>query len=201
MRPDASLERDGTILSVGPGLYYKNFPTLLHALAQPVLAAARMVRVGETRPEHLALAAELGVLDRIEQTGRVSDDELIRRYQTCAVLAQPSYNEGFGLPVAEAMLCGLPVVVSDGGALPEVAGSAGKVVPLRTRRPRQPVNMDDARDLAATLAEVLGDQALRRRMSETGLSEAERFRPASVRPRLLDAYAHAAELAKARNGA
>ncbi|MFH1984926.1 MAG: glycosyltransferase family 4 protein [Pseudomonadota bacterium] len=62
-------------------------------------------------------------------TGRVSDAELVRQYARASVAVVPSEYEGFGLPVGEAMACGVPVVSSTGGALPEVVGEAGVLVP------------------------------------------------------------------------
>lgn len=201
MQPEpATVREPGTIVSVGPELYYKNLKTLIHSLAEPELRDARLIRVGHLSDGARETARRLGVEGRIEETGFLTDAELVGLYQRGAVLAQPSYSEGFGLPVAEAMLCGLPVVVSDGGALPEVAGTAGRVVPLRARRPRQPVDTDDARALALALAEVLGDEGLRRAMSEAGLREAERFRREAVRAQLLSAYELAFANARRRRG-
>lgn len=60
--------------------------------------------------------------------GEVSDDELARLYRGALCLAYPSLYEGFGLPVAEAMACGTPVVTSAGGATEEVAGGAAVLV-------------------------------------------------------------------------
>ncbi len=177
-----------TIVSIGPELYYKNLDLLIHALAEPELRDATLLRVGGLSGRLREVARRLGVEQRITDTGFVTDEELIGVYQRGTVLAHPSYSEGFGLPVAEAMLCGLPAVVSDGGSLPEVVGAAGRVVPLRGRRPRQEVNMDDTRDFACALNQVLNDEDLRRSMSRSGLAEAERFSPSAVRSRLLDAY-------------
>lgn len=202
MRSAPEVPREaGLIVSVGPQLYYKNLDLLLHALAQPELRHARLVRVGRLSDASRATAHQLGVDRQIEETGFLSDEALIALYQRGTVLAQPSYCEGFGLPVAEAMLCGLPVVVSDGGALPEVVGTAGRIVPLRGRRPRQPVNRDDAKAFALALAEVLGDEALRRTMSEAGLREAERFTRVPVRAGLLAAYEKAKAHAQRRRRA
>lgn len=62
-------------------------------------------------------------------TGRVDNDEFVRQYARASVAVVPSVYEGFGLPVGEAMACGVPVVSTTGGALPEVAGDAAMLVP------------------------------------------------------------------------
>jgi glycosyltransferase involved in cell wall biosynthesis len=61
-------------------------------------------------------------------TGYVSDDELVRLYSAAACFVFPSFAEGFGFPVLEAMACGTPVVTSDRTSLPEVAGDAALLV-------------------------------------------------------------------------
>lgn len=192
----------GTILSVGTIAEYKNIPGLLYAFAQPALKGARLIRIGSPfGPELLALARQLGVEGRIEERGFVSDEDLLFAMRECSVLAQPSFSEGFGMPVAEAMACVMPVVVSDGGALPEVAGGAGKIVTFHQRAPAAKPNLDDARDFAAAVAEVLDDRALQARMSEAGQREVERFRPAVVREQLKVAYCAALTSATRRSEA
>ena len=57
-------------------------------------------------------------------TGRISDEEFVRQYAKATVAVIPSVYEGFGLPAGEAMACGLPVISTNGGALPEVVGDA-----------------------------------------------------------------------------
>ena len=71
---------------------------------------------------------ELGLADRVQFRSGLTREELADEFRTATVAVTPSLYEGFGLPAAEAMSCGTPVVVTDGGALPEVAGSAGIVV-------------------------------------------------------------------------
>jgi len=60
--------------------------------------------------------------------GRVDDDELARLYRGARCLVYPSHYEGFGIPVAEALACGTPVVTSRGSAMEEVAGNAAVLV-------------------------------------------------------------------------
>lgn len=86
--------------------------------------------VGWDAERDLALPQTLGIPDSVIFTGRVSSEVLQSLYLGASIYAQPSWTEGFGLPVLEAMGNRVPVVVSDGGALPEVVGEAGVVVPL-----------------------------------------------------------------------
>ena len=72
---------------------------------------------------------ELGIRPWVEFTGRISDAELVRHYARAAAAVIPSVYEGFGLPAGEAMACGVPVISTTGGALPEVVGDAGLLVP------------------------------------------------------------------------
>lgn len=195
----AAVERQrATILSVGTTAEYKNIPVLLHALARPELKGARLVRVGNPLDLKLpALVRKLGLEDRIEDLGPISDERLIGLMRTATVLAQPSRDEGFGMPVAEAMACGLPVVASDSGALPEVMGRAGKIIPFR-KHDAGPADLDDALDFAQAVAGVLESAEQRREMCEAGLLEAGRFRAGPVREQLLAAYDAAREFAAAR---
>lgn len=75
------------------------------------------------------LVGRLGIQDRVTFTGRISDEEFIRQYAMATAAVVPSVYEGFGLPVGEAMACGVPVISTTGGALPEVVGDAGILVP------------------------------------------------------------------------
>ena len=75
------------------------------------------------------LVRKLGIGHRINFTGRIDDREFVRQYARATVAVVPSVYEGFGLPVGEAMACGVPVISTTGGALPEVVGNAGILVP------------------------------------------------------------------------
>ncbi len=75
------------------------------------------------------LVHQLGIQDIVTFTGRISDEEFVRQYAMATAAVIPSVYEGFGLPVGEAMACGVPVISTTGGALPEVVGDAGILVP------------------------------------------------------------------------
>ena len=158
-------------LAVGTIEPRKNFDQLIAAFAQ-----ARRQPGG---PRMLAIAGRRGwlyegVFRAIEEYDvggavrfleYVPDADLATLYSTADALAMPSAYEGFGIPVIEAMACGTPVICSDGGALPEVAGAAALVVPV-----------GDIGQLAEALVEVTSDTVLCERMRVLGLNRASQFR-------------------------
>ena len=114
---------------------YKNVPMLVEAFqrikaASPFPVRLKVIGPKDPRyPEAEQRAAELGLLGDIEFTGFVSSTELAESYRTTDLLAHPSRYEGFGLQLVEAMAAGTPVLCTDGGAQPEVAGGAAEIVP------------------------------------------------------------------------
>jgi glycosyltransferase involved in cell wall biosynthesis len=99
----------------------------------------------------------------VEFTGRVDPAELVRQYARASAAVVPSVYEGFGLPAGEAMACGVPVISTTGGALPEVVGDAGILVP-----PADPAA------LAAAILAVLDDPAYGRELGRRGLLRVRR---------------------------
>ncbi len=75
------------------------------------------------------LIRDLGIGDRVTFTGRITHAAFVQEYARASVAVVPSLYEGFGLPAGEAMACAVPVVSTTGGALPEVVGNAGVLVP------------------------------------------------------------------------
>lgn len=102
--------------------------------------------------------------ERVRFLGYVDDETLAGLYANAALFVLPSQEEGFGLPALEAMASGTPVIVSDGGALPEVVGEAGLIF-------CQP----DLRKLVHLLREALSNAKLRRALTEKGLARATKF--------------------------
>lgn len=96
---------------------------------------------------------------RVNFTGKVGLEELVEHYSRAEVAVVPSLYEGFGLPAAEAMACGLPVIATTAGALPEVVedGKSGILVPPK-----------DSHALAKAIEQLLSDEQLRRVMGEEG---------------------------------
>ena len=111
----------------------KGLKYLLHALA--ALAPARpdlhLVVIGQPKENSpvLKLIGDLGIGDRVRFTGYVNQDDYVRQYARASMAVVPSLYEGFGLPAGEAMACGVPVISTTGGALAEVVGDAGLLVP------------------------------------------------------------------------
>lgn len=75
------------------------------------------------------LLKTLKLQDRVSFISGISTQALVEEYAAAQIAVSPSLYEGFGLPAGEAMACGLPIIATDGGALPEVVGEAGHIVP------------------------------------------------------------------------
>ena len=137
------------------GLYY-----LLHALRQVAdIRPVELVVVGTPKKNGIIkrLIQSLDLKNHIRFTGRLNDGDFLLEYAKASLAVVPSLYEGFGLPVGEAMACGLPVICTTGGALPEVAGDAAKLVPP-----------GDANSLARAILELLEDKNQRGKLAEAG---------------------------------
>jgi glycosyltransferase involved in cell wall biosynthesis len=101
---------------------------------------------------------------RIDLPGYVSPEQLATLYRTASIFAFPTLDEGFGMPVLEAMSCGLPVIASAGSALPEVCGDAALLV--------NPLEVDE---IAAALVQVASDENVARELTGKGQCRAQEF--------------------------
>ena len=118
-------ERGTHVLFVGTAHPRKNLEALRAALP-PDRELRAVLGLAADRPDAHALYAAAS-RPPVVVVEAPSDADLAREMATAAVFCLPSFSEGFGLPALEAMACGTPVVVGDGGALPEVVGDAGVV--------------------------------------------------------------------------
>ncbi len=147
----------------------KNIVTLVKAFAAVPERLRRthdLVLIGDVskRPDVRAAIEQAGIASETRLVGVVSDDALIGWYQGACVFAFPSLYEGFGLPVLEAMACGVPVLCSNSSSLPEVAGDAAVLV--------DPRNVEQ---WSVELARLLDDDGLRKELSERGRARALTF--------------------------
>ena len=105
------------------------------------------------------LVRKLGLGGRVTFTGKLSAEDLRREYQSARVTVVPSLYEGFGLPAAESLACGTPVVATTAGALPEVIGEEGAGILVPPRNPSA---------LAAGIERALEENGQRERMGKAG---------------------------------
>jgi glycosyltransferase involved in cell wall biosynthesis len=147
---------------------HKNLGRLLDALSllpeerRPVLVLPGYSTEHES--ELRAHAAGVGVSQNVRFVGWVSPEELEGLYGVASCFVFPSLYEGFGLPVLEAMVRGLPVACSDRGALPEVVGDAALIF-----------DAESPRSIADAIEELLQDEALAARLRRAGLERARRL--------------------------
>jgi len=170
------------LLHTGGHDVVKNLPGLLEAFA--VLAGQgrdiELVIAGEHGPPTapiIARAAMLGLLDRVRLPGFLPRRDLIALYRGATAVVYPSWAEGFGLPVIEAMSCGAPVVASSAGALAEVGGDACLYA-----------DPADAAAIASQAARVMDDASLAADLSRRGRARAERFTWRETARRTLQVY-------------
>jgi glycosyltransferase involved in cell wall biosynthesis len=108
------------------------------------------------------LVAELGIGDIVCFTGRIKNEEFADYYSKATIAVVPSLYEGFGLPAAEAMACGVPLISTNGGALPEVVGDAGIIV--------EPA---DSVALAKEIIFLLNNADQRKKMAKAGIERVD----------------------------
>jgi glycosyltransferase involved in cell wall biosynthesis len=155
------------VLYVGRLNERKNIRTLIRAM--PLLAdrTISFVLSGSKDWKMSPIAEEIkksGIENRIIQTGFVDDADLPVLYSLAKVFCYVSYDEGFGLPVLEAMASGVPVVAANTGSLPEICGEAGNYV-----------NPHDPADVAAMIYILLTDEKLYAEKRRKGMERAKDF--------------------------
>lgn len=179
----SSYQGQDFLLAVGTLEPRKNYYRLVKAYAQvlrnkpdtpPLLIAGG---TGWMFEGFSKLLAELGIAERVVMLGFSSDAELRWLMQHCTLFLYPSYWEGFGLPVIEAMSQGACVITSRSTSLPEVAGDAASLV-----------DPHDTADIAAAIERLLADPAARQDFAQRAVHQAAKFSWRRSAEQLLEHY-------------
>ena len=166
LRFPPGVRREKIILNVGAVQTRKNIARLVEAF-ETVDSSWRLVIVGARgygSGEILRRIGQSPARDRISVTGYVSPETLAAHYASAMIFAFPSLDEGFGMPLLEAMAAGIPIVTSNRSALPEVAGDAAILVDPESTAP-----------LGKALRDLAGSPERRHELSLLGEKRAELF--------------------------
>jgi glycosyltransferase involved in cell wall biosynthesis len=158
------------ILSVGTVEPRKNLSLLLKAYSRLPAGFKKEIKLvlvgkkGWINQTFFEEIKELGIAGDITFTGFVPTEELPYIYNLADLFVYPSFYEGFGLPVLEAMACGTPVIVSNRSSLPEVVGDAGRLI-----------DPEDYYELQTAIQQIYRDQSSREQMKNKGIEQAKKF--------------------------
>jgi glycosyltransferase involved in cell wall biosynthesis len=180
------------VLTVGDLQPRKNHLGLLHAfeetLRQHPHLPHRLVFVGKetwsSKELHRAVLRS-NVAGRVHFTGFVEDPDLLQFYGACDLFVFPSFYEGFGLPILEAMACGRAVACSSATAMPEVANAAGILF--------DPYSVPE---MSRAISDVLLDEEMRVRLERLGTNRAASFTWERAAQRTLEVYYEVAGVSK-----
>ena len=126
------------------------------------------------------MCAESDFASDIFLTGYFPHESLPLLYSSADACIVPAVNEGVGLPVLEALACGVPVACSKSGSLPEVAGKHALYF-----------DSDDIQDMASCIEQIITDEATRRNLAEGGIDWTKRFSWEKTGSRTLDVLVRA----------
>jgi glycosyltransferase involved in cell wall biosynthesis len=166
-RPIPNIPRENVILCVGAIQRRKNQAALVRAF-RAVPPDWTLVLAGSHGYEAEAVLREIAnspARDRIKITGYLPEAEIARWYAKASIFAFPSLDEGFGMPVLEAMAAGVPVIAGNRSSLPEICGDAAMLI--------DPSNDEE---LAHSVNSLATDPDLCRKMVKAGKLHAAGFR-------------------------
>jgi glycosyltransferase involved in cell wall biosynthesis len=159
-----SMPRENIVLFTGSLQRRKNVSRLIQAFERAAPPNWTLVLAGSTGFGAEEILQSASQNQRILVTGYVSNDELDRLYSRAAIFAFPSLDEGFGMPVLDAMARGVPVLTSNKSALPEVAGDAALLV--------DPLSVDSIEE---GLRKLIENESLRAQLSRRGIERSKEF--------------------------
>lgn len=173
---------DSFLFYCGINKPHKNLVRLIEAYAMLEESAPPLIIAGawdDRYPESKERVTQLGLSHRVRFLGRVNDEDLPALYSASTLFVFPSLYEGFGLPVIEAMACGVPVACSDATGLRDVAGDAGLLF-----------NPLDTASIAEALRGAVNNPSLRADLRQRSLAQAKRFSWSSTAQQTLAVYRH-----------
>lgn len=185
--------KEQTILFIGTWDERKNIKSLIAAFNQIANQIPHTLTIAG-KPAHKddgsrAFATHSSVAERIIFKENVPYEELPALYASADLFVFPSAYEGWGFPPQEAMACGTPVIVSDGGSLPEVVGDAGVIVPFSASTIQERMNDQDfIHRLSQEMLAVLTDKERQSSMIASGITQATKHTWHNIADRTIDVY-------------
>ena len=173
------------VLCVAQKREHKNLARLVRAVASLEDPSARLLLPGSPTPheeELRQIASQLGAAERLKTPGWVSSEDLEGLYRAASCFVLPSFEEGFGLPLLEAMARGAPVACSNVSSLPEVAGDAALYF-----------DPNSEQEMADAIRRLIGDRELAAQLSAKGRERCAQFTWESTARETLATYRRALE--------
>jgi glycosyltransferase involved in cell wall biosynthesis len=193
-REGSDRNSEGYILFLGTLEPRKNFGGLLEAygrLLSRLPSVPKLVVAGGAGPGSVRWLEQLEqppFAGRVEYLGYVATDRRESLYRGAQLLVLPSFEEGFGLPVLEAMAAGVPVVASNRGAIPDVLGNAGLLI-----------DPGDTESLVVAMKRMLTEPGMMELAVQRGLERIREFSPARAAAQLRLAYSEAVRTRQGRS--
>lgn len=165
-----NLPRKKQILFIGAIAKHKNISVILEAFQKVINKIPHKIVIAGSKDSGMPSDENINKIlstippDRIEFTGKISDEDLIRLYNTSDFFIFPSIYEGFGLPLLEAMACGCPIIASKASSIPEVCGDSA-------------IYFDpySSEELSTRILEMANNEALKNELAQKGIRRAKEF--------------------------
>lgn len=168
-------------LMVGRRNKHKNVMSVIRAIARLRHEDCHLVLAGHIDPvvdrPILTLVRELGIEHRVHFEGKVSQGKLMVLFKNAIALVYPSFYEGFGLPILEAMQYGCPVITSNAASMPEVAGGAAILI-----------NPHSVESIYKAMLLTYKDNTIRKNLIEAGIIRASSFSWKSTAKSTMEVY-------------